>query len=280
MDKSIDSEVLAAYNKGIEKNRLHTDLGLIEFERTKEILLEKLPKKPLAIYDIGGGYGEYSWWLASLGHDVYLYDISEKNIEMAKEMTNEYSGYMLKAMKVADARKIDRPDCSADMILLFGPLYHVVEYEERQMVLKECYRLLKSGGLLFTTAITKYATTLWAITTYGTKNNFLGEPEFIEMIQRELKDGQHIKNPNSKYKGMGRSFFHLPEELKEEQLKAGFKNIDVRGVIGPAWLIPNIDEQWKDIEKRKNIMNIVRILEKEESIMGISTHLLSISEKQ
>ena len=71
------------------------------------------------------------------------------------------------------------------------------------------------------------------------------------MIKRELKDGQHIKNPNSKYRGMGRSFFYLPEELEKEQFEAGFNNIDVRGVIGPAWLVPNIDEQWKDIEKRK-----------------------------
>ena len=180
MNKPIDREVLEAYNKGIEKNRLRTDLGLIEFERTKEIILEKIPKTPVTIYDIGGGYGEYSWWLASLGHNVYLYDISKKNIEMAKEMINEYSGCMLKTMEVADARTIDRPDNSADAIILFGPLYHIVEYEERQAALKECYRLLKSGGLLFTAAITRYATALWAITTYGVKNDLLGEPEFIQ----------------------------------------------------------------------------------------------------
>jgi len=36
--KTIDKEVLAAYNAGIEKNRLHNGLGLIEFERTKENL--------------------------------------------------------------------------------------------------------------------------------------------------------------------------------------------------------------------------------------------------
>ena len=37
---------LDKYNKGIEKNRLHKGLGLIEFARTKEILLEKLPPAP------------------------------------------------------------------------------------------------------------------------------------------------------------------------------------------------------------------------------------------
>jgi ubiquinone/menaquinone biosynthesis C-methylase UbiE len=279
MNKSIDKDVLEGYNKGIEKNRLRTDLGLIEFARTKEIILEEIPKKPSVIYDIGGGYGEYSWWLTSLGHNVHLYDISEKNIDMAGEMAKEYSGYTLKTMQVADAREIDQPDESADAIILFGPLYHIVEYEERQAALSECYRLLKKGGVLFTAAITRYATTLWAITTYGIKNDFLGEPAFLEMIKRELKDGQHIKNPESKYTGMGRSFFHLPEELEKELSTAGFNDVDIRGVIGPLWLIPNIDEQWKDINRRENILNIVRMLEKEESIMGLSTHLVSIARK-
>ena len=82
--KTIDKDVLAGYNAGIEKGRLHKGLGLIEFERTKEILLETLPPTPAVIYDIGGGYGEYSCWLASLGYEVYLYDIAEKHIEMAQ----------------------------------------------------------------------------------------------------------------------------------------------------------------------------------------------------
>ena len=66
--KTIDATVLAGYNAGIERNRLREGIGLIEFERTKEILLEKLPPPPAVIYDIGGAYGEYAWWLASLGY--------------------------------------------------------------------------------------------------------------------------------------------------------------------------------------------------------------------
>jgi ubiquinone/menaquinone biosynthesis C-methylase UbiE len=280
MEKTIDKDVLDSYNKGIEKNRLRTDLGLIEFERTKEIILENIPQKPSVIYDIGGGYGEYSWWLASLGHRVYLYDISEKNIEMADDLQDEYKNISLEAKEVADARSINRPDSSADVILLFGPLYHIVEYKERQEALKECYRLLKPKGKLFTAAITKYATLLWAIRVYGVKNDLLDESEFMEMIKRELKDGQHIRNPESNYRGMGRSYFHLPELLEKELSEAGFRNNDIRGVIGPLWLIPNIDEKWKQEEKQKNIMGIVKMLEKEQSIMGISTHILSISEKK
>lgn len=278
-NKTIDAEVLRSYNLGIEKNRLHSNLGLIEFARTCELLLEKLPPPPAVIYDIGGGYGEYAWWLADKGYRVYLYDIAEKNIEMSADLAKKYPNCELSAAKVADAREIDRPDDSADAILLLGPLYHIVEHSERQQALKESYRLLKPKGLLFSAAITRFATTLWAITTYGVQNDLLGDPDFFEMISRELTDGQHIKKPDASYKGMGRSFFYLPDEFQVEIEEAGFVDVDVRGVIGPAWLVPNLNEQWADDTRRENIMRVVRLLEKERSIMGISTHLLAIAQK-
>lgn len=276
--KTIDKDVMAGYDTGIEKNRLHEGLGLIEFERTKEILRQLLPAPPAVIYDIGGGYGEYSYWLALLGYEVYLYDISAKNIEMALDLERE-THVKLKTAEVADARSIDRPNESADAILLFGPLYHITEYEERQFALKECLRLLKPGGLLFTAAITRYATTLWAVTTYD-RNGLLDETEFYEMLQREIKTGDHIKNPKSRYGGMGRSYYHLPEELKAETETAGFRGTDVFGVIGPCWLIPQLDAFWKDELKRESILRIVRMCEKEESILGLSTHLIGISRKE
>lgn len=276
--KSIDKDVLAYYNNGAEVNRLHTGLGLIEFQRTKEILCEQLPPASAVIYDIGGGYGEYSYWLASMGYEVSLFDISSKNVEMAKDLGSR-NGLSLKRVEVADARAISLPDASADAVLLFGPLYHIVENEERQLALKECHRLLKTGGLLFTAAITRFATTLWATTAYGKDNDLLGEPEFQAMLEHEIKTGHHIRNPKSSYKGMGRSYFHLPDELKSEIESAGFIDTDVRGVIGPAWLAPSIDELWKDERRREAIMKIVRLCEKEESIMGLSTHLLTISRK-
>ena len=93
--KSIDENVLNGYNSGIEKDRLRYNLGLVEFARTKELLLEYLPKPPAIIYDIGGGYGEYAWFLTSLGYEVHLFDISEKNIEMSKDLSIEYPGYLL-----------------------------------------------------------------------------------------------------------------------------------------------------------------------------------------
>lgn len=277
--KTIDDRVLAGYNAGIERNRLRTGLGLIEFERTKELLMDNLPLPPAVIYDIGGGYGEYSWWLASLGYEVHLFDISETNIAMSEELSSCYPGVSLAAREISDAREIARADESADAILFMGPLYHIVEKSERLLAIKECYRLLKKSGVLFSAAITPYATLLWATTVFGAQNRLLEEDAFMHMITRELVDGEHIWPVNSSYKGMGRSHFHSANELKDELFEGGFHSIIVHGVVGGAWLAPNIDELWKNPDSREALMRTVRMLDMRDDIVGLSTHILAVSHK-
>lgn len=125
-----------------------------------------------------------------------------------------------------------------------GPLYHITEKDERIIAIKESCRLLKDSGVLITSAITPYASLLWAITVYSVKNRLLEEPEFMSMVERELTDGNHIKPLMEKYLGMGNSHFHSADELENELLLGGFSFTKVHGVIGGAWLVPNIDELW------------------------------------
>ena len=282
--KMIDKTVLAGYNAGIEKNRLRTGIGIIEFERTKEILMEKLPKAPAVIYDIGGGYGEYAWWLASLGHEVHLFDISETNIKISEVLKHEYPNVHLESAEVCDARSIPRKSKSADVILLMGPLYSITEYEERILAVKESYRLLKDNGILFTAALTPYGGLLHRITVY---HNFednkaceLDDPDVISMFERALTDGCYL-NPERKIsKGLGSSHFHTAKALKTELLCGGFKTESVHGVMGGAWLAPNLDELLANKETREVLMKTVRMLDKHEEIIGLSGHLLAVSRKE
>lgn len=265
----IDPKGLANYNAGIEIGRLHRGLGLIEFARTKEILLEELPPAPAVVYDIGGAYGEYAFFLAAHGYEVHLFDLAEEHIRLARESENAAS---LAAAVVADARSIPRTDASADAILLFGPLYHIVEREERAKCLAECMRLLKPGGKLFTANITCFSTALNYTYLYDRKPVLDDDPVF-RMVENTVRTGRHTGD------AIGRVYFHRPEELRMEVAAAGFADIDLRGVIGPAWIVRNVDEVWPDPVKREAILRIVRLLEREESLMGFSTHFISISRK-
>ena len=282
--KTIDNTVLAGYNAGIERDRLRTGIGLIEFERTKEILLEKLPKPPAVIYDIGGAYGEYSWWLASLGYEVYLFDLSETNIAMSADLAAEYPGVKLASATVCDARSIPRPDKSADAVLLMGPLYSIIEYEERILAIEECGRLLKDDGILFSAALTPYSVLVPRIALYhidGTaKRRELDDPAVISMIERALEDGCYC-NPEKKIaSGLGSSHLHTAKALREELSEGGFDTAIVHGIMGGAWLAPNLDELLANEETKAVLMKTVRMLDTHEEIIGLSGHLLAVSRKK
>ena len=281
--KTIDKTVLAGYDAGIERNRLRTGIGLIEFERTKEILLENLPKPPAVIYDIGGAYGEYSWWLSSLGYEVHLFDLSETNIKMSEDLAVEYPNVHLKSALVCDARFIPRPDKSADAILLMGPLYSITEYDERILAIKESSRLLKDNGLLFSAALTPYSVLIPRIAMYHLddtkKRTELDDSAVIAIIERALTDGCYI-NPEKKIaNGLGSSHLHTAKALREELLQGGFEDSVVYGVMGGAWLAPNLDALLEKEDTRNVLMRTVRMLDTHEEIIGLSGHLLAVSRK-
>lgn len=280
-EKLINEAVLAGYNAGMERGRLRKGLGLIEFARTKELLLEYLPKPPAVIYDIGGAYGEYAWWLASLGYEVHLFDLSETNIKMSAELAVEYPGVSLAAAEVADARRIYRADASADAILLMGPLYSIEERVGRLSAIRESRRLLKPGGKLFTAAITPYATMLWATTVFGVENRLLAEAAFMHMVEHELATGEHIRpEENTEYRGsLVRAHFHSPAELREELAAGGFAKNIVHAAVGAAWIAPDLETLWADPISREALMRTVRLVDGREDLLGFSTHLLCVSEK-
>lgn len=114
------NEVYEFYNNGAEIDRLERGLGIIEFYRSKEIISQYITNNKSTIYDIGGGIGKYSEWLAEQGHDVTLIELAPTAVDYAKK--NMKTSYVA---EVGDAREINKPDESADVVLLMGPLYHL-----------------------------------------------------------------------------------------------------------------------------------------------------------
>lgn len=278
---AIDISATAYYDAGLEFNRLRTGIGRIEFDRTKELLLESLPKPPAVIYDIGGAYGEYAWWLTTLGYEVHLFDMSAKNIEMSDMLADEYKGFKLESREVCDARSVPRRSASADAVLLMGPIYHITDHGERIKALRESYRLLKPGGKIYTAALTPFSCLLHNITVYspGSDYNRLEDPKFINMIERELSDGCHVNPDHKYYKGIGSAHFHSAAALRSELEEGGFKDTEVHGIMGGAWLAKGLDNLWDNETSREALMNTIRLLDGHEEIIGLSGHLLGISVK-
>lgn len=267
----MDPKGLSGYNAGAEVGRLHRGLGLIEFARTKELLAEQLPPPPAVVYDIGGAYGEYAFWLAARGYEVHLFDLAQAHIRMARAQETE-TGLRLAAAEAADARAIPRADGTADAILLLGPLYHLPERADRDAALAECHRLLKPGGVLVTAHITPWAPLLDNVIHYD-EDPRLDDAALFARLAATAENGRHMG------KVVGMMYFHRPGAAREEIASAGFGDVTLHGVIGPCWAVRNLDEIWPDPVKREAILRIVRLLDGEESLMGFSTHYVSISRR-
>jgi len=142
------SEVVRRYYDGsveFEWNRLARAYGRLEFESTCRLIDEYFPSEG-RVADIGGGPGRYAIELARRGYRVSLFDVSEEAIRFAQQRFEE-QGLGVEAAARADATDLSGlPSSSYDAGLLLGPLYHLVDEENRLRALNEFRRILRPGA--------------------------------------------------------------------------------------------------------------------------------------
>ena len=132
--------------------------GRLEFAVHKAWIGRYLPVPPARVLDIGGGPGRYSIWLAEQGYRVTLADLSPELLEVAKGKATEF-GVTLEDIVEANAMELSQfEDESFDAALCMGPMYHLILEEDRRRVVSELGRVLKPGGMVFTTFLNRMQT--------------------------------------------------------------------------------------------------------------------------
>ncbi|HKN58095.1 MAG TPA: methyltransferase domain-containing protein, partial [Gemmatimonadaceae bacterium] len=201
-----------------------------------------------------------------------LFDAVPRLVELARQR-NENAAHQLAACSVADARALPEETESAAVVLLLGPLYHLVDEQDRQAALSEAIRVLRPGGVLITAGISR-----WASALDGLAREILRDPEFASIVERDLLDGNHL-NPTNHLDYFTTAYFHRPEELRREVSAAGFVIEGLYGVEGPGWILPDLVERWNDPQRREIILKVARALESESSVVGCSAHLIVVGRK-
>jgi ubiquinone/menaquinone biosynthesis C-methylase UbiE len=265
--------IVRYYGEGDEALRLRSGWFQLERERTRELILRHLPPAPARIIDAGGGAGVYACWLAARGYQVHLLDPVPKHVEQARAASAQQPQHPLASAEVGDARRLQHADNSADAVLLLGPLYHLVEREERLACLREARRVLRPGGLIWGAAISHFASLFDSLT-----HGFFDDPEFAAIVERDLEDGQHRNStPNPVY--FTDAYLQRPGELSRELLAAGFQVVALVAIEGPGWLARDFDRLWNDPAQRERLLAAVRKVEREPSILGATSHIMGIGRK-
>ncbi len=262
------ASVVDYYSAYDEDGRLMPAFGQVEFVRTQSLLSRLLPADPAKILDVGGASGRYSCWLASLGYEMHLVDPVPKHIEQALSASARQSSHQIASCSLGDARDLQFDDSSFDAVLVMGPLYHLLERSDRVKALQEAYRVLKPGGVVCATAISRYASTVEGLG-LGSFTN----PEFLKIMHQDLTDGQH-RNPTGKPEYFMDTFFHHSDELISETLEAGFNGAKLYAIESIGYLVQELDTLWEDEARKREILDILKMLEEEPTLMGASPHIL------
>lgn len=229
----------------------------------------------------GGATGVHAQWLAADGHDVHVVDLVPTHVERAMDLepsdveTHGTRGRVGRigrvTAEVGDARDLALPDRSFDAALVLGPLYHLTDRADRVRALAEARRVVSPGGLVFVAAISRFASLF-----DGLARGFLFEPGFTEIVDRDLREGQH-RNPTDRPDWFTTAYFHHPDELREEAGQAGLAVVEVVGVEGLAGWLPQLEPRFETETGRASILRSARSTETEPTLAGLSAHLILVA---
>jgi SAM-dependent methyltransferase len=257
--------VLEHYALGLEQGRLDSGQGIVEFERTKEIVRRHLPDPPCVVADIGGGPGRYALWLTAEGYAVRHRDLVPLHVE---QLSNASERHPALESAVGDATALDLADESVDAVLLLGPLYHLQRRGDRRRALGEARRIVRPGGPVFVAAISRWAARLNGV--------------LLERLYRDLPamlDAlPHIERTGAQsplFPGSFVAHTHRPRQLVTELRAAQLDLVDLVSVEGPPSLLADLTERMQDPVDAGVVLDAARALERVPELLGVGPHLLA-----
>ncbi len=241
--------------------------GVLEMVRTQELLRRYLPGAGAQVLDVGGGPGTHARWLIEDGYKVHLVDPIPRHIEQAQEVAGC-------SVELGDARQLTAADASYDVVLVLGPLYHLLDAGDRHQALAEAYRALRPGGLLAAAGINRYAS-LFEHTAFAHLYREPVQASIGNILQTQMIDGKKVFTA---------AYFHSGDQLRDEVTAAGFDEARVIGVEGPTWGMLKATEQHTgqsvtDTPLFQSALTAARMAEPYPELLAASSHLLAVARR-
>lgn len=184
-----------------EDKRLSTKSGQVEKITTlREIL--RLTNKDSKVLDMGAATGVYTIALAKEVDEVIAFEPASNNYRQLVEKIKNKNLKNIVVKQKSSLEMDDLKDKYFDLVLLFGPMYHLSNEDERKQTLQEAKRVVKDDGFILISYInhdmipmteTKYNSNFFEASSYiSDKQRLVNRPfifftlsECIEMLERE-----------------------------------------------------------------------------------------------
>ncbi len=257
-----EESLIKYYNKFNEDKRLDRRHGIVEFTTAIKYIEYYLSNmRNPKILDVGAGTGKYSIYLSNKGYDVTAIELVKHNLKTLQIKNNKIKSYLGNALDLSRFK-----DESFDFILLFGPMYHLINDDDKLKALMEAKRVLKNNGII----MISYLMNEYAVLKYGFMEN-----NIIKSINnKELDNNYHITPKNTDLYSMVRL-----DDINYLKKMARLKRIKILAQDGPTdYIRPIINKMSIDVFN-EYIKYHLSICERKE-LLGASSHILDILKKE
>ena len=231
--------------------------------KVKLITVGKLKEKYLKdgdkILDIGAGAGEYSLYFARKGYEVSALELADANIAaFKKKLTPEDKIDLVQGNALDLSRYADK---SFDIVLLFGPLYHLKNDADKQKCISEAKRVCKDGGKIFFAFISNDFVFL---TEFGYDVNYFSNGDYDKETFK-LNDFPFV--------------FHTVGAARKLLADGGINILHEVASDGASELLAARINEMSDEDYTQYLRYHFYICEKPE-LLGMTNHLLFMGEKK
>ncbi len=236
----------------------HSKAARVEFF-TNVRYIEKYLKKGDKILDIGAGAGEYSLYFARKGYEVSAIELADSNIKaFRKKLTDEDKIDLVQGNALDLSLYADK---SFDIVLLFGPLYHLHNEEDKQRCISEAKRVCKDTGKLFFAYI---ANDFVILTEFSYRPDYFTTGDYDKETFR-LEDFPFV--------------FHTVDDCRQMLSAGGIRILHEVASDGVSELMEEQINKMDDENYQQYLRYHFYICEKPE-LLGMTNHLLFVGEKQ